>query len=568
MPFRHLAICASFALLGAVCEATDLNLMLRETLDSGKRVLQLPDGDVKVDASILLDSGVDGLEIKGGKATRLIFSDDRAAFFLNGCRNLALKSFAIDYDPLPFTQGTIEAIDGVKISFKVHDGYPSLTPDYLVKHALFFSRESRNWIWDDKLNYTLKVDALDARNGVVTLAFPNGRLKPGDFICLNKRVDCAIKIRGMAGGLLFEDLEILAAPDAAIISRRSDGPLTFRRVSIRRGPLPPGASEPRLISTCADGINVGTCRQGPLIEDCDLSFMGDDSVNFHGAPFPVLSVDGDSFSVVMPYNPIELVQLVRPGDAARILEPGSCAPCAVSEIVSIEPLGPVKLQKAQLKKLYPADESSLEIPFSLYKLRLKGAMPKPGGIVDVPAINAPGFTIKDCRFHDHRGRGLRIQASNGVIENCSFWNIEQSAISLGPEYEYWREAGWVSGIKVRGNSIRDVCRAYVNVSGISYFAGAISVFARSQKGSGYPIPANRDIEISDNRISGSGAAAIFLNAASDVSVKGNRFSNLWLLEGAPDMGSSWGISIKREPIAVFASENVTLSDNREEQASK
>ncbi len=568
MQLRLLSLCASFALLGAACEAADLNLMLREALDSGKRVLQLPDGDLRVSSTLLLDASASGVKILGGKNSRLIYESHADAIFLNGAKDVVLKGFSIDYDPLPFTQGTITAVDGARISFKVHDGYPSLTPDFLVKHALFFSKESRNWIWDERLNHTVKVEASDSRNGVVTMAYPKAGLKAGDFVCLNKRDVCAIKLRGLSGDLLCEDIDVLSVPGAAVGSRRASGSLTFRRFNIKPGPLPSGASEPRLLAASADGINIGTCRQGPLIEDCDFSFIGDDSVNLHGAPLPVASVDGDVFSSVLGYRPIELLELIKPGDKARILSAGSYAPSAVSEIVSIAIDGPSKLSSDELKRIYPAGEAPSNIPFTEFKIRLKGPMPKPGDLVDVPAINSPGFTIRSSRFHDHRARGLRIQASNGVIESCSFQNLEQSAISLGPEYEYWREAGWVFNIKVRGNSIKDVCRAYVNVSEISYFAGAISVFARAQKGFGYPIPANRDIEISGNAIDGSGAAAIFINAASNVSAKGNRFSNLWLLNGAQDMGSSWGISVKREPIAVFASEKLTLSDNREEQPSK
>lgn len=47
-------------------------------------------------------------------------------------------------------------------------------------------------------------------------------------------------------------------------------------------------------------------------------------------------------------------------------------------------------------------------------------------------------------------------ASNGVIENNRFERIKHAAITVGAEYGYWREAGWVENIQIRNNRIRDV----------------------------------------------------------------------------------------------------------------
>lgn len=562
---RHLAVFASFAFLSGVCAAADLNVMLREALDSGKRMLQLPDGELRVDSTLLLDASANGVKILGGKNTRLVYTQLTEAFYLNGCKDVTLKGFSIDYDPLCFTQGTVTSIAGAKVSFKVHDGYPSLTKPYLVNHALFFSKATRNWLWDATPNHTVSTEAIDSRNGVVTLGIPMENLRTGDFVCLNYRDTCAVKIRGLSGNLLFEDLDILSAP-SGFGSRRASGSMTFRRVRILRGPTPAGATEPRLLAAGADGINIGTCRQGPLIEDCDFSFMGDDSVNFHGPPFPVVAADADSFTAVMGYTPLELLEIIRPGDVARILDPATYVPAATSEVVSIESLGPSKMSLAELRKIYPTVDPTMPSS-TLFRIKLKGPVPKPGQLVDIPAINTPGFIIRNSRFHDHRARGLRIQASDGVVENCSFWNLEQSAISFGPEYDFWREAGWVAKIRISGNSISNVCQGGVNVSENSYFPGAIAIFARVSKGAGYPKPMNQDISITGNRIDGSGAAAIFINASKDVSVRDNRHSNLWQLK-SENVGRDRDISVKREPIEVFASENVNMSGNREESPAK
>jgi len=74
----------------------------------------------------------------------------------------------------------------------------------------------------------------------------------------------------------------------------------------------------------------------------------------------------------------------------------------------------------------------------------------PGDFLDVPDSNTPGFVIRDCVFEDHRARGLRIMASHGVIERNTFRRLKMNAITVGAEYEFWREAGKGRGLSVSG----------------------------------------------------------------------------------------------------------------------
>lgn len=546
--------------MGLQAWALDLNRMINDAAASGQTLFVLPEGDLEIDSPVILDGTVKNLEINGYGKSRLVFKTLKEAFFLNGCRNVSFKGFSIDYDPLPFTQGTILSINGNMISFRLHEGYPDFSKTYQVKHPLFFKKETRNWAWGEA-NYALDLTVTDSRSGIVTMSRLPGNLKEGDFICFNHRSAPAFKIRGLSGDLVFEDLKIYSAPDAALISRRSSGSMLFRNITIERGALPKGASEARLISTSADGINIGTSRQGPLIENCDFSFMGDDSVNLHGAAFPVVKKEASSFITVQGYAPLELASILKAGDQARIMSSVDYSVKAVSEFVSIEMLGTSGMDGASLRKLYPALGENVP-PSSSFRITLKGALPEPGDIVDFPAINSPGFKISNSRFHDHRARAIRIMASNGEISSCKFWNLEQSAISLGPEYAFWMESGWPFNIKVVGNDIKDVCMGGVTVSEQSYFPAAIAVFVRTNSGK---VPAgafSRNIEISKNRVDGSGAAAIFANSVADLLVSDNEYSDLWRLKD-DSPGRSYGLQVPREPIVILNSEKISLNGNKD-----
>jgi hypothetical protein len=76
-------------------------------------------------------SGAADLVVRGeGKATKIVITDPAAGGFSVGFgRQVTLRDFVIDYDPVPFCQGTIRAVDIEAGCFdlEVETGYP--TPD-------------------------------------------------------------------------------------------------------------------------------------------------------------------------------------------------------------------------------------------------------------------------------------------------------------------------------------------------------------------------------------------------------------------------------------------------------
>ena len=86
-------------------------------------------GYVPDDRRIFADLTVaENLEIAGSDTT-LVFSDiEGTTWSFNSCRNITLRGFTIDYDPLPFIQGRItgRSEDGRRYDFTVCGGYPVL----------------------------------------------------------------------------------------------------------------------------------------------------------------------------------------------------------------------------------------------------------------------------------------------------------------------------------------------------------------------------------------------------------------------------------------------------------
>ena len=228
-----------------------------------------------------------------------------------------------------------------------------------------------------------------------------------------------------------------------------------------RGPRPEGATEDRLLSTNADAFNYATGRHGPVLDGCEFSFQGDDFVNLYGIALPVYRKDNDhSPGILREEKSMPLEEELRPGDTVRVVDPVSYRIKGTATIASIEKGGVETVDWNSLNRIgtlmQPA--SKRERQSQLIHLVLSKDIPgmQENDLFDIPELCVPDYTIRNCYFHDHRSRGLVLQASNGLVENNRFERIKGQAIAIGPHYAVYREGGWVKNVVIRGNTIDNV----------------------------------------------------------------------------------------------------------------
>ena len=153
-------------------------------------------------------------------------------------------------------------------------------------------------------------------------------------------------------------------------------------------------------------------------------------------------------------------------------------------------------------------------------------------------------------------------SSHGLVESNRLEEIKQAGISMGPEYAFWREAGWVNDIMVRRNTIRRTGFDPVMHFPQTYAPGAISVIYRGEKPE-LPRPAMRNeaIRIEENTIEESGGPAIHINQAHGIDITGNtiRRANQVAGEG---VGAHYGLTTGK-PVCVDASTDVTIDSPEE-----
>ncbi|OAI56249.1 hypothetical protein AYO49_04620, partial [Verrucomicrobiaceae bacterium SCGC AG-212-N21] len=485
-----------------------------------------------------------------------------SALQFQACMNVTLTGLTLDYDPLPFTQGRLTVVDATArtADFEISTGYPDLTDIYLErKNVHLFESEASRWKKDVPDYYPKKIERLTPRTGRLSFSQDAAgfeALAVRDRIVLNVRNRQGVLIGEGCAGLTFKNVTVHSAPGIGFLVRFAEEAGTFENVRIIPGPKPAGATEERLFSTSADGFNAAYVRKGPILKNCDFSFMGDDAVNLHGVMLPVIKwLDEKTFLSMRSHRSERFDRLIHAGDEVRFLK----APAyAVSQRAKVEKIdyreGTDASFAADVRKIWPTSKE--EGPGALFVIRLDQAVTgvEPGDFCDVPATSAPGFSITDSFFHDHRARGLRLMSNDGVVENNRFERLKGVAITVGPEYAFWREAGWCRNIVIRSNRIVDVGQGTDLQQRTSYTTGAITVMGRvePQKENTRYFQGNENIEITGNEIMGCSVNGITITAAKGVKVHQNTVRQVNQIKN-PKMAADYGLS-EQKPISVQQAE--------------
>ncbi|MBE6386697.1 MAG: hypothetical protein E7045_01360 [Lentisphaerae bacterium] len=512
----------------------DLNLDIQKAVAAGKKSITLERKVYRQKKSVKLKD-ISNFTIYGNGATIMVEKNDISAFVMTCCDNITIENLSVDYSILPFTQGVVTKVDGNKFHFTVDEGYPKLTREFEKSYIHLFTPDGE-WKKSSADVYG-KLKAVSQDKGVFTVRGKHV-VEVNDKVAVNFRSPSAFSI-SRCGKLDFININVYASPGVAFHSRYGHGKMSFDGVKIIRTAPPAGASAKRLLASCADGINLATSSGGAVIKNCEFSYLGDDGINFHSELLPVARIrSANSFASIYPYGQFKthFEEVFKKGDEVIFVRQGDYKIIARAHLESIK----VSSERDELiglaPKFFPVRGTS---GVSAYEITVKENIDVPEDcFFYIPASGVSGFEITNNIFHDHRARGIRIMSSNGIISNNRFERIKGAAITLGGEFNYWREAGWCSNITVRGNVMREIGYSSINQPA-SYTPGVISTFARLDGKKFVPVPENRNLLIENNIINDSPGAAIFLYAADNVTLKNNKIEKCGTSEVIPGKSNGY-----------------------------
>ncbi|KJC59139.1 hypothetical protein UP10_19875 [Bradyrhizobium sp. LTSPM299] len=234
-----------------------------------------------------------GFELNGNGA-QLINMARTGSLAISGSNRLTVRDLTIDYDPLPFTQGTIAAFDkgALEITVKVDPGFPD-------DAALLATYTDGFFKVMDRRNRALKSGARDflsprrverVSDGLIKVhlawsandRFPSQLpIAVGDAVAISNGGATAIAVDSSVATSLI-DVKVLASPGMGIVESGGEGSMLLQKVSVVPGPRPKGAATDRLISTNSDGSHFTAVERGPTLEDCSFANTSDDAINVHG----------------------------------------------------------------------------------------------------------------------------------------------------------------------------------------------------------------------------------------------------------------------------------------------
>ena len=362
---------------------------------------------------------------------------------LKNCRHGVVCHAVVDYDPLPFTQGTIVSPNGGEgyLIYRINEDFPELDAEHLLQAPTCWATvkdpsdprmlkpRARNLIpfrevggkrWEKLADGTYRINvvpnyyALQAGDPMVVIGRYNGRPTFTVADCERVTFDGNTLYAGPAGGH-----GISRSPEVAIINTR---------IQYREG---------RLLSQNADCVHANASKIGPWIESCVFEGQCDDAVNLKTQMLKILqAVSADTYLLSDEPQLADVLWLFNPRDGELLGQ------ARMLSVVSALGGCLVKLDKS-FSSLRVGETADCDMFFNDY-------------------CSNESFVIRNNIFRNSRRYGLLIQATHGKIENNEFSGLSSSGIVMQ------NNAGWPEGfvpyqVAVSGNLIHDCGFEYTYV---------------------------------------------------------------------------------------------------------
>ncbi len=508
-----------FALLG-LCRLVaeeDFRPAFAEAKKRGERRMVIPPGTYRLapeaggkvawtlqglkDVEIIAD----GVTLVSTKLTRSVAIDR--------CSGVTIRGLAVDYDPLPFTQGTVSAVgpDLNSIEVKLHAGYPRKPYARIdvIDAATRFRKKGMPFLWgtkaemvgEDTVRVSLK--GIGKAAAVGDLASLSTSTEPGG-------IPHALTIEHCTG-VTLQNVTIHSAPGMGILESDGGGATKYLGCRVVPGPKPAGGSEERLLSTSWDAMQTKTVRVGPWIENCEVRDAGDDSWSVQSADFMVLKQTGatlvlgsrDEYTIGVDVGDRLTVSLGAPAATVRTRRSLSRTEA------ELDPAILAKLNEAAAYSMWRVAPRCIEVT-------LDAELPvKAGDSLFSPDRMGNGFTFLNNRIHS-AGRVL-IKAAGRIEGNVL---DTPHALTVCPEVPGSAAAG-VDGIVIRRNTIRHA--GWFCPAPWSAMAGALSITATGEKQTLRAPGVFANVVIEDNVFEECSGPNVVLTSARGVVLRGNRF---------------------------------------------
>ncbi len=440
------------------------------------------------------------LVLDGNGAQLLIHRQDVSVFAVSCSTNIIIRNFTADYDPLPFSQGTVRSVNAGDGSFvlELHPGFPR--PD----DAFFKSCDSWGMLKDPGHPGRLKADCpsvffykeispLEENRFRVVLKQPAriSHVKEGAAFAMTGR-SASIGWYDHSDNITFDHIIAYACPSPVFIGVETS------RLNVLNCQMK--LKDNRLMSNGGGGVICQSSRIGPWVENCEFEGLSDDCLNIYGLPIYILE----------QLSPVKMrvyaKAAIHPGDRLAFFNPNEGTVIQETTVVSFsknilvlkDPVGTLNTVPAGARRA-KRDPREWKIYDHAYNLNAVGNY----------------YVYRNNFMHDGRRYGVLLRASCGLIENNRFVGLSRTAMEIANEPE-WPEGLWTRNLIICSN----------RVSSCGYGQKDPCVHIASLKLHGVmQTPVQKNIYLIDNEFHAVSGPAAHFNGVEGLTLSGNVFAS-------------------------------------------
>ena len=257
-----------------------LQRKLDESIANGASHFVIPSGVHTFDGVDLIADGAQDLVISGHPAgsVTLLFSCNFGVV-LRSCTNVSVHNITVGYVEPCYSQGSVTGKGKGTITYTVDAGFPTLDSPPMASRLRSLIVKVISWdpvtklkIGVRLLNHSIPVRKLGPRSFEIGAGAEIGNIvtvgpRAGHTLLLTNCSRC-----GVLG------VTIHGTSDMALVEYGGGGANVWRGNRVVRNET---QSPMGLLASIADVFQSSGCEHGPLVQDNELSFAGDDCMNIH-----------------------------------------------------------------------------------------------------------------------------------------------------------------------------------------------------------------------------------------------------------------------------------------------
>ncbi len=531
-------------------------------------------------AESLCIAGADGFQIDAAGAT--FWFDVHSTLRLEDCSQVAVSGLTIDYDPLPFSQATVKAINHK--TGHIDALFDSCYPQVLTKYdslpqngdgglsIRFFDPAGENLIklpWEAVRDFEQLEGSLyrivPMNNRLLNAADHRDIVMPGCKMTVMQHGKVTVYLN-RCREITLSDMTIYASPGFIFYEQNGDGPNRYQNIRLTRRP-----QTDRLMVSTLDQFHSYLMKHGPVIENCEFSYAGDDFVAVHGFFAHVVRTqeDGRMTLVTTFENDLSKGSVL---DFYDLQNGQFLGRAAITELELLDKKEAVRLaaEVDQRRKERGVTGRNFVGETDAVNVTLDHHIAFTGDVVaQCPDRRGAGTVVRKNTFRHGTARGIYVRSNDTIVEKNTLFEVAMSAIAAGPDC-YWYESGFADGLVISDNTIINCGKASFMQGLIEPFIGAIHI--SSIMGQYYPVrfyehKQNTGIVIRNNRIINPAACGIFLANAKQSVIESNVIESPFAKRNGLssfDQIQASGQPLKERPfyaIYLIAADDITIRQN-------